>query len=1300
MVEGGTHSPPGRLERLFGGRRRRRVLGLLAATGVVLGGALGVKVADYERSARAAAGRSWHGKVVRVARSGAEGSPGLQARSRSGALAPLAEGAEVSAGIHVVTDPRTRARVAFDDGTELALDRDTELDIEDAPRTLRVTHGALLADIAHLEGAPSAHLITPNGDVSVIGTKLLLTAESDHTSVEVLRGEVELADASGSPASISAGQEGIAWKSGKVDITPVNDLAQRIAFGELGRAAPVHNEDTDRSVSGLGELRARRPAKSDEKDHALHLARHTAAVRIVGTVARTEVDETFANDTGDDLEGVYRFPLPPGAQIERLALEVDGKLQEGAFVDKSKAAAIFRGAIRNATPRAPKPEEEVFWVPGPWRDPALLEWQRGGRFELKIFPIPKHGSRRIVLAYTETVPPVGGLRRYVYPLPQATASEMRIDDFGVDLKVLGADPKVGVRATGYELSQADGGGEGVHLAVAASAFTPSGDLAVEYALASDRTSPLTAWTFADPSTPSEDAYVAIALRPKLPHWTDARPRDQVIVLDVGRAMFGERLARARRLVEQVAEEMDRRDRLTVLACDVACTALPGGWKAPGAAAAHDVDAFLAKVTADGASDLVGAVRAAGAVPGRDATRDIAVVLVSDGAASAGYRRSAHVVTEVARALPDPHSHFVAVPVGTDADVDTLADLARGAGGVVVPYAPGEPLETAAIDVLNATYGTTLRDVELTLPEGLRDAAPGALSPMRAGGETLVTARLAGAHAEGEIVLRGKVAGDPFEARYPLSLAVSSDPGNAFVPRLYAAARIADRERDAGDAARAELVGLSQRFAVPCRFTSLLVLESEAMFDAFGIRREARGPVWTGDTEAVATEVEGAKGEEERADKDGSGNDLRESPYAAPPADFSGPLGGSRTGAGGGGEGFGRAAGHAALPPRAKEISPRDDAALSPPASTPAPAPSTAQGDVLVPSPRRIAPPWRPGRWMKRVWFREADVSASATPPIGTDRLASARAARLAAPDARRSTKDLVRVLALNGLMDELGATVAEWTARDPLDADAIAARADLLARQGDREASLRVMGGLVANPSSTPKDASKLEATLAQAYERAGKSEACAFRVAAADLAPDDVEAVARAAACEHDAGREQAAEAWIAGLAKDTARAAAAARLAKLESPDAMRENAASGDVTVEATWDASAGADLDLAIIDPAGNRAAWSGRLRVRASDPTSRSHEQIALPSAAAGPFVVEIDRADGATTPVRGTLVVRALGEVLRRDFVLTGARTQIGRVLVRWDSRLVPIEGTGVPACNPPFEFDANGHKHIKPECL
>ena len=85
----------------------------------------------------------------------------------------------------------------------------------------------------------------------------------------------------------------------------------------------------------------------------------------------------------------------------------------------------------------------------------IAQSARGGRFELKIFPIPKRGSRRVVLAYTETIAPVGGVRRYVYPLPQATASDLRVDTATMDVQVIGADPVIPVRARGYELRHAE-----------------------------------------------------------------------------------------------------------------------------------------------------------------------------------------------------------------------------------------------------------------------------------------------------------------------------------------------------------------------------------------------------------------------------------------------------------------------------------------------------------------------------------------------------------------------------------------------------------------------------------------------------------------------------------------------------------------------------------------------------------------------------------------------------------------------------------------------------------------------------
>src|SRR5690242_3703268 len=79
-------------------RTSRRSLWLLLAACVSIGtsAAIGIAIADHQRSPSAAASRAWHGKVTKISRSGAEAArdPGLTVVTPSGKL-PLGEGAEI-----------------------------------------------------------------------------------------------------------------------------------------------------------------------------------------------------------------------------------------------------------------------------------------------------------------------------------------------------------------------------------------------------------------------------------------------------------------------------------------------------------------------------------------------------------------------------------------------------------------------------------------------------------------------------------------------------------------------------------------------------------------------------------------------------------------------------------------------------------------------------------------------------------------------------------------------------------------------------------------------------------------------------------------------------------------------------------------------------------------------------------------------------------------------------------------------------------------------------------------------------
>lgn len=1193
----------------------------------------------------------WRARVDRVLRASADTLRGLEVQAPGAqGFVPAQEAALLVPGSRLRTDEKTRVRLALDDGSVLVLDRATEVLLDaSAPRTARLVAGNLVADVAHREGAHAARIVTAAGPVEVLGTRFALSATDDRTNVRVTRGAVKVGEAP-HVVTVKTGQEATLSRRDGISIAPAVNLATATAWADLG------NDPSDVSLVGLGELRARRPGASQERDQALHLAVHSVKVRIVGNVARTEIEEVFQNDTDHALEGIYRFPLPPEAQVETLALDVNGRMEPGAFVERERAAAIWRGVIRHATPRPQPTREEFVWVPGPWRDPALLEWQRGGRFELRVFPIPARGARRVALSYTQTVMPSGGVRRYVYPLPHNPDGSTRVDRFSLDVQVLGHDRGRGVRISGYPLTAAveDATMEAERFQFARQDFVPSGDLVLEYSLPNAQ-APLTAWTYQLPTTTGtapEPGYVALALRPSLPRWADVRPRDYVFAVDTSRSMVGERVVRASRIVSTAIMEMDPRDRVVVLACDTRCRPM-GAMEYASAGLAQGVGRFLQGTEPMGASDLVAQVRDAvqwartTALPGRE----LRVVYVGDGAATVGWRRPEHIAAEVAAIVPRETTTVTAVAIGSDADTQSLAALARGGGGVVVPYVPGERVRSAALSMLEATYGVMLRDPEVILPPGLTAPAPAKVGSIRAGAEVLVLARMSEPTVVGDVVLRGTVNGEPYEARYPVNLQTTQHEGNAFVPRLYAAARIADLDAVGGAAARSEALALSQRFRVASRHTSLLVLESPAMFRAFGIERNTEGPQWTGETAAQGTVTLAAP----VADTDTDGT---EAPSADAAIERHAPLAGDlgSRGAGSESEHLSRSA-----------MAPAAPARMAPSMAAPFDAPTASSAGRVRPTVGRALR----GQWMRRVWTRRAELTQSTVE--GSERTFGARVERarealLAMPDSRDRHRELYRWLALSGSLDEAAEVASRWAQRDPLDPEAIVRLADVTALQGERERSVRILSGVL---DLRPDDPTFLE-RMATLHERADDTEAaCAYRISAAELRPQDVAITARALRCLRRLGRADAAARLLAAVpdASVRSRAEAEATVGLTGTPAEVR-----GELTVTATWEG--GEDLDLAVIDPRGQRLSWQGgRAGITAHQATDPAGEALGIARLSVGEHVVEVLRSRPASTPLRVRLRVRALGQERAFAVTLTGSHAHVARVNILREAQLVPVDG-------------------------
>ncbi len=1251
---------------------------------------------------------AWHGKVLQVQR--AFGSPSGLSQCRRGAedCKPLAAGDAIPGGVALETDGLTRALVKFADGTVVALDRASRLELDPTERRRgQLLRGNLIAEVekqldtagdepSQRQRAALSHAVIdiPVGRAEVLGTKFALRAERDAARVEVSRGVVKLVDRQDRTVSVQAGEAGQIAMSAEPRVETVLDLGQ--AFGW---PASAFDESLRQEPHGaLGELTAKRPRDTDEMRGAVRLMEHHVKVRIVDNLARTEVEEVFTNQTDEVLEGIYRFPLPPGAQIERLALDVDGKLEEGAFVDRERAAAIWRGAVVNAGGKKPPPVEEIIWVPGPWKDPALLEWQRGNRFELRIFPIPRRASRRIVLAYTQVLAPSDGGRHYVYPLPEDPGGSTRVERFTFEAQVRGHDVARGVEGRGYALNTLSGSPDVARLAFEANGFSPIGDLGLVYQLASSEAS-LRAWAY-QPSTlqveapsarrPFEDSganvaadapYVALAIRPLLPRRAQHESRDYVLLVDTSRSMIGESYRRAVAVARRTIREMDRLDRVTVLGCDSVCQSLPGGYLTPGDDTADAAGRFLEGIEPEGASDLAFAVEQAAALRGRDTGRVLRIVYVGDGTPTVGPIHPALIRRAVSDALPRGAT-LSAVAIGSDADQAALDVATDAGGGVTLPFSPGQSAEDVAYALLGATYGHTLQNARLTLPEGMVAVAPRDLGSIAAGSEQLVVARMLRPRIDGTAVLSGQVAGEAFEQRYPIEVVASTGQGNAFVPRLYAAVTIAELESSMAEGARRRSIELSTRFNVASRYTSMLVLESPAMFKAFGLDNQRTVAEWSGEQDSNKSETWGETPADDYADGDatafegGLGS-------AASPAKSSSSGSGSPRGAlrakksanmdESSAEGRADWSGPPApgVAPAPKPSAPATAAERSTPGWDPEPEPELRRRSgpfaLPPPPPRQMVP-------MRRVWDRVGRIDVPALLDMTSASQRAALASRYREQSLSRSAlKDAYVAYFLAGDLQPAAEMAELWSNKDPLDPDALTARADLAAQQGRREQAIRILGSVV---DVRPADY-KAQWRLARLHRWAGQpARGCRHSLAVAQLMLKDPKLVSEALACSREVGQITWVDDLLGALDPEVRR-----EVQRLD-PARRANEELSGDFRLQASWQ-GAKDDLDLVIVHPDGYRVSWLGaptQSVITAMDVQSVHREGLALRGAAPGRYAIELVRSAPTLGPVRGSLEVR-VGKTERSiPFVLEGDRVRVASADIRMQSRLVPIEGwVGTP---------------------
>ncbi len=143
--------------------------------------------------------------------------------------------------------------------------------------------------------------------------------------------------------------------------------------------------------------------KISQEDNAkpMQLQDLSVDILVVGQTAVTTMEMTFYNPNSRVMEGEFEFPLSDGQQVSRFALDIDGKLREGVVVDKALGRKAFEEIVRRGV------------------DPGLLEKTEGNNFRARVYPMPRRGTRRILIAFEQELSQKNGQDFYFLPIANA-----------------------------------------------------------------------------------------------------------------------------------------------------------------------------------------------------------------------------------------------------------------------------------------------------------------------------------------------------------------------------------------------------------------------------------------------------------------------------------------------------------------------------------------------------------------------------------------------------------------------------------------------------------------------------------------------------------------------------------------------------------------------------------------------------------------------------------------------------------------------------------------------------------------
>lgn len=541
-----------------------------------------------------------------------------------------------------------------------------------------------------------------------------------------------------------------------------------------------------------------------------------ADLEISGLVARVSVRQEFRNEGDEWVEGVYVFPLPDEAAVDRMRLYIGDRFIEGEIREKEQARKEYEQA-RQAGKKT-----------------SLVEQQRANLFTTQVANVAPGELVVVEIEYLEDLRYEDGRFSIRFPM---TLTPRYVTDRVADASTI-TPPQV-TASKNHRISLRAEVNAGMPLEIIASRYHPVSVTEKHGRYVVDLRNSQTlmdhdfelVWQPVKSARPRAMAFTeTIGGQPYhlfmvMPPDRELAPqariaRETIFIIDSSGSMHGVSMSQAKRAVKLALEALQPEDRFNVIDFDSYTTALfPDSAPADADNVSTAVD-FVRALQADGGTEMRPALKMALAAPPRE-THLRQIVFITDG--SVGYEDEMFTMIEDQLG----NARLFTVGIGSAPNSLFMRKAAEAGRGSYTLISALHEVREKMDSLFRKLESPQVTDIEVDWPGGvIVDAYPSTIPDLYLGEPVTVRTRASNGLRPGDAVqFSGNSVAGAWSASLPLDATVQS----AGVAALWARARIGelmDEERRGGNAdeTRAAIIETALAHHLVSKYTSLIAVD--------------------------------------------------------------------------------------------------------------------------------------------------------------------------------------------------------------------------------------------------------------------------------------------------------------------------------------------------------------------------------------------------------------------------------------------------------------------------------------------